>query len=152
MRRLKRQLDVREKEFATLRIAIQSACTDLSNAVTTADDALEFKDKRPSKKGIEHCFREDDLYGAVQSGPGTDIDHHEILKKSKNNKKIKMEKIYFLIYLFFNIFNTIFKKFKILKIFETHLIFNTLFLKSPTSFIQDDIDKKNLKKQKKSNF
>lgn len=70
MRRLKRQLDLREKEFATLRIAIQSACTVLSNAVTTADDALEFKDKSPFFMDFgEHCFREQDLIGAEQSVP-----------------------------------------------------------------------------------
>ena len=70
MRRLKRQLDLREKEFASLRIAIRSACTDLSNAVTTADDALKFKNNSPSKKGIEHFYAEEDLYGAEQSQPG----------------------------------------------------------------------------------
>ena len=70
MRRLKRQLDVVEKEFASLRIAIQFACTDLSNAVTTADDALKFTDKSPSNKGIEHFFTEKDLYGAVSSAQG----------------------------------------------------------------------------------
>ena len=69
MRRLKRQLDLREKEFASLRIAIRSACTDLSNAVTTADDALKFKNKSPSKKGNEHFFTEKDLYGAEKSEP-----------------------------------------------------------------------------------
>ncbi|KAJ6889243.1 hypothetical protein NC652_030136 [Populus alba x Populus x berolinensis] len=69
MRRLKSQLDLREKEFASLRNTIRSACTDLSNAVTTADDALEFKNKSPSKKGNEHFFTEKDLYGAVPSVP-----------------------------------------------------------------------------------
>jgi hypothetical protein len=69
MRRLKSQLDLREKEFASLRIAIRSACTDLSNAVTTADDALKFKNKSPSKKGIEHFYAEEDLYGAAKSDP-----------------------------------------------------------------------------------
>jgi hypothetical protein len=39
-RHLKSQLDLREKEFARLRIAIQSACTDLGNAVTTVEDAF----------------------------------------------------------------------------------------------------------------
>ncbi|XP_052302084.1 uncharacterized protein LOC18109991 isoform X4 [Populus trichocarpa] len=68
MRRLKSQLDLREKEFASLRTAIWSACTDLSNAVNTADDALKFKNKSPSKKGIEHFYTEEDLYGAAQSG------------------------------------------------------------------------------------
>jgi chromosome segregation ATPase len=68
MRRLKSQLDLREKEFALLRTAIWSACTDLSNAVNTADDALKFKNKSPSKKGIEHFYTEEDLYGAAQSG------------------------------------------------------------------------------------
>ena len=65
MRRLKRQLDLVEKEFASLRIAIWSACTNMSKAVTTA--ALKFPDKSPSNKGIEHFFTEEDLYGAVQS-------------------------------------------------------------------------------------
>ncbi|KAL9335625.1 hypothetical protein Peur_072806 [Populus x canadensis] len=67
IRRLKSQLDLTEKEFASLRIAIRSACTDLGNAVTTADDALEFKNKSPSKIGIEHFYTEEDLYGAVQT-------------------------------------------------------------------------------------
>jgi hypothetical protein len=40
-RHLKSQLDLREKEFARLRIAIQSACTDLGNAVTTVEDAFK---------------------------------------------------------------------------------------------------------------
>ena len=71
MRRLKSQLDVVEKEFVSLRIAIWSACNDLSSAVVTADDALDqFKDKSPSKNGIEHFFTEKDLYGAVSSAQG----------------------------------------------------------------------------------
>lgn len=70
MRRLRGQLDVVEKEFASLRIAIQFACTDLSNAVTTADDALKFTDKSLSNKGFEHFFTEKDLYGAVSSAQG----------------------------------------------------------------------------------
>lgn len=41
MRHLKSQLDLKEKEFARLRIAIQSACTDLGNAVTTVEDAFK---------------------------------------------------------------------------------------------------------------
>ena len=69
MRRLKRLLDLREKEYASLRIAIRSTCTDLSNAVTAADDAPKFKNKSPSKKGIEHFYTEEDLYGAAHSGP-----------------------------------------------------------------------------------
>ncbi|RQO98653.2 hypothetical protein POPTR_012G124788v4 [Populus trichocarpa] len=72
IRRLKRQLDVREKEFANLRIAIQYACTVLSNAVTTADDALEFKDGSPCPSVMNcggNCFREQDLIGAEQSVP-----------------------------------------------------------------------------------
>ncbi|KAH8492569.1 hypothetical protein H0E87_021954 [Populus deltoides] len=73
MRRLKSQLDLREKEFASLRTAIWSACTDLSNAVNTADDALKFKNKSPSKKGIEHFYTEEDLYGAVQSAKSVPI-------------------------------------------------------------------------------
>jgi len=79
MRHLKRQLDLREKEFATLRIAIQSACTNLGNAVTTA--ALKFKDKRPSKKGIEHVFTEEDLYGAAQSEPGPESETESIFAR-----------------------------------------------------------------------
>jgi len=70
MRRLKSQLDVVEKEFASLRIAIWSACNDWGNAVTTADDALKFTDESPSKNGIEHFFTEKDLYGAVSSAQG----------------------------------------------------------------------------------
>ena len=72
MRRLNRQLYVREKEFANLRNAIQYACTVLSNAVTTADDALEFKDRSPCPSVMDcgaHCFGEQDLIGAQQTVP-----------------------------------------------------------------------------------
>ena len=69
MRQLKRQLDLREKEFASLRIAIQSACTNLGNAVAAADDASKFTNKNPTEKGMEYTFTEADLLGVEQSGP-----------------------------------------------------------------------------------
>ncbi|KAJ6889239.1 hypothetical protein NC652_030132 [Populus alba x Populus x berolinensis] len=69
MRHLKRQLHLREKESACLRIAIQSACTNLGTAVNAADGAFKFTNKNPTEKGMEYTFTEADLLGAEQTDP-----------------------------------------------------------------------------------
>ncbi|KAF9671891.1 hypothetical protein SADUNF_Sadunf12G0097600 [Salix dunnii] len=61
---LKSQLDRKGKEFAKLRNNIQSACTDMENAVATLGSAFMFTVENPPEKGNGYSY---DLIGAMPS-------------------------------------------------------------------------------------
>ncbi|KAJ6417844.1 hypothetical protein OIU84_001263 [Salix udensis] len=66
IQRLKSQQDRREEEYTKLRNSIQSACTDMQNAVATLGSAFIFRAQSPPKKGIDYYLWRD-LIGATPS-------------------------------------------------------------------------------------
>ncbi|KAJ6358301.1 hypothetical protein OIU76_000077 [Salix suchowensis] len=61
---LKSQLDRKGKEYGRLRNNIESACTDMENAVATLGSAFMFTVKSPPEKGNDFSY---DLIGAMPS-------------------------------------------------------------------------------------
>ncbi|KAJ6417843.1 hypothetical protein OIU84_001262 [Salix udensis] len=64
IRSLKSQQDRREEEYGRLRNNIQSACTDMQNAVATLGSAFIFRAQSPPEKGNDYSY---DLIGATPS-------------------------------------------------------------------------------------
>ncbi|KAJ6358303.1 hypothetical protein OIU76_000079 [Salix suchowensis] len=64
IQRLKSQQDRREEEYTKLRNSIQSAYTDMENAVATLGSAFIFKVQSPPQKGIDYYLWRD-LIGAT---------------------------------------------------------------------------------------
>ncbi|KAJ6358311.1 hypothetical protein OIU76_000086 [Salix suchowensis] len=64
IRGLKSEQDRREEEYTMLRNTIQSACTDMENAVATLGSAFLFRVKNRPEKGNYYDY---DLIGAISS-------------------------------------------------------------------------------------